>query len=465
MSQVVVVHFANFHFDYYSIIPHKTKPQVLILCDENGWSLPWFVPYEHHFGVVNHINQAIATQLGCNVTVLRCFYEDYSLEAKTGCRVYAMENHFPQWTPPKNSRWIGFEELDSLKFVIPKLRQVLNSWFVEIGSNNIPKMRVPWAQVGWFDRAIAWINLQLNVLGFNITAPIQQLKSQTRSCLLKISTKNGDIYFKATFGIFARETILTKSIAELYSQHLAELLVVDTQKSWMLIRDFRGKHLGKTQDIFYWQKALNLFARMQIQAIAQVEQLLAIGFPDRRIEQIINQIEPLFADNSAILIPQNAPRLSVNEIETLRSLIPQLRVMCYELAMCGIPQTLVHGDFHCENVILTDERFIYFDWSDGAVSHPFFDAVFFLQDITQQLPDLTDVQVSLRNAYLELWTIYMPIQQLISVFAKAEPLAYLYYAIVSYEITQSLEGSHRWEMEEAVPYWLKKLLSCIQKTE
>ncbi|MFN6572677.1 phosphotransferase [Dendronalium sp. ChiSLP03b] len=463
MSQVVVVHFANFHFDYYSIIPHRTKPQVLMLCDENGWSLPWFVPDEHHFGVVNHINQAIAAQLGCNVTVLRCFYEDYSLETKNGCRVYAMENHSPQWTPPENSRWVGFEELDSLKFVIPKLRQVLDSWFADISSKNIPKMRVPWAQIGWFERATDWINLQLYFLGVNTTAPIQQVKSQTRSCLLKISTTDGEIYFKATFGIFASETIFTKSITEFYPEHLPELLIVDTQKSWMLMPDFGGKHLGKIHNIFHWKKALNSFAKMQIQASSQVEKLLAIGFTDRRIEQIISQIELLFADN--LLVPQDDPRLSSTEIEALRSLIPQLRAMCNELAICGIPQTLVHGDFHCENVILTDEKFIYFDWSDGAVSHPFFDAVFFLEDITQQLPDISDVQVSLRNAYLEPWTVYMPIEQLISVFAKVQPLAYLYYAVVSYEITQSLEVSHRWENEEAVSYWLKKLLNCSEQTE
>ncbi|WP_026731367.1 hypothetical protein [Fischerella sp. PCC 9605] len=54
MSQVIVVHFADFHFDYYSIIPHQTKSQLLMLATENGWTLPHFVPYEHHFGVVEH---------------------------------------------------------------------------------------------------------------------------------------------------------------------------------------------------------------------------------------------------------------------------------------------------------------------------------------------------------------------------------------------------------------------------
>lgn len=465
MSQVVVVHFTDFHFDYYGIIPHRTKPQVLILSDENGWSLPWFVPYEHHFGVVNHINQAIAAQLGCNVTVLRCFYEHYSLETKTGCRVYAMENHSPQWTPPSNSRWIGFEELNSLKFVIPKLRQVLESWFAEIDSNDIPKLRVPWAQIGWLELATAWIHSQLNLLGVSAIAPMQQVKSQTRSCLLKVHTTDGDIYFKATFGILAREIIFTNFLAQLYPNNLPKLLAIDIQKHWMLMPDFCGRSLGKVKDISHWEQVLNLFAKIQIQAVSQVDKLLNIGFPDRRIERIISQIASLFADDSALLVPQHEPRLSISEIEILRSLAPQLRAMCNELAICGIPQTLIHGDFYCENIILNDDRLIYFDWSDSAVSHPFFDAVFFLQNITHELPDINDVEVRLRNAYLEPWTVYMSMEQLISAFAKAQPLAYLYYAVFSYEIIQNLEASHKWEMEESVPYWLKKLLSCIHEIE
>ncbi|YAF95434.1 MAG: aminoglycoside phosphotransferase family protein [Nodularia sp. CChRGM 3473] len=464
MSPIVVVNFPNFHFDYYSIILHRTKPQVLMLTDENGWSLPWFVPYEHHFGVVNHINQAIKAQLGMDVTVLRCFYEDYSLETKTGCRTYAMENHSPLWTPPQNARWFGFEDLDSVEFIKPKIRRILDAWFAEISKNNIPEKRVPWAKIGWFEKVVSWINSQIYSRNMNVIAPIEQVKSQTRSCLLKVTTTSGNIYFKATFGIFYNEPAITNLLSEFYSKNLPDLIVIETQQHWMLMTEFGGKHLGKITDITQWEEALSLFAKMQIQAVAQINKLLDIGCPNRGIERLVSQVEPLLADTSTLLVPPNNPRFLESEIKRLSFLAPELIAMCYELAMCGIPQTLIHGDFHCENVIVTDENFIYFDWSDAAISHPFFDVILFLQDITHQLPDVTDVQVRLRNAYLEPWTVYMPIEQLISVFEKAQPIAALYYAVVSYEVTQNLEASHRWEMEEAVSYWLKILLTQIKPT-
>lgn len=460
MSQVAVVHYQNIHFDYYCIIPHPIELQVLVLAGEDGWSLPRFVPYEHHFGMVGHINQTINEQLGLNVTTLRCFYEDYCSDTNTGCRVYAMENHSLDWMLPQNTHWVKANELDRF-VVIPKLRQVLNSWFAEIQSGFIPEIRVPWAKLGWFDKASTWINRQLDALSLSVTAPIRQVKSQTRSCLLRVETTIGTLYLKAGCRIFGREATFTDFLAQLYPDCLPKLVAVDAEQQWMLMRDFESQHLGKTADISRWEEALRLYAEMQVRIANKVGQLLDVGFPDRRINQLAQKIEPLFADDAILLIPQDDPFLSQSDLKALRTLIPQLISWCEVLETCGVPQTLVHGDFYCQNVIDTQKRYIYFDWSDSAVSHPFFDAGFFLLDIAQELPNVMNVQARLRDAYLEPWTVYLPMEQLTSLFKLAQPLAALYHAIVSYEIIQHLEAAHRWETENTVSYYLKTMLKQL----
>lgn len=461
MTPVAVYHIPDFHFDYYSIIPHRTKPQVLMLSDETGWSLPYFVPYEHHFGMVGHINQAIKAQLGLDLTVLRCFYNDRNRETKTGCRVYAMENRSPHWTLPTNGRWVEFQELDSLTLAIPKLRQILEAWFAELTSNNIPTLRVPWAIIGWFDQAAAWIHLQLNHLGLSATAPIEQVKNWGISCLLKVTTTAGNLYFKATPMTWTKECTKTHFLAQMYPSHLPELLAVNTEQQWMLMQDFSGLHLEKVADVTKWEEALRLFAQMQIEAVDQVAKLLNIGFPDRRIDRLVSQIEPLLADTKT-LMPSSGPGLSETEIETLRSYAPQIKAMCCELANYGIPPTLVHGDFHPQNVVVTDERYVYFDWSDAAVAHPFFDAILFLQDIEQKLPNIPDVRVRLHNTYLEPWTVYMPMPRLMEAMKRCQPLTALYQAISYHEITRNLEDSARWETANGVPGYLKILLTQIK---
>jgi len=460
MSQVAVVHYPNVHFDYYCIIPHPTELQVLLLAGEDGWSLPSFVPYEHHFGMVSHINQSMKDQLGLNVTTLRCFYEDYCSDINTGCRVYAMENHSLDWILPTHAHWVKSNELDLL-IVIPKLYQILKSWFAEIQSNSIPEMRVPWAKLGWFDRASIWINRQLETLSLSATAPIEQVKSQTRSCLLRVRTTDGTLYLKAAYGIFGTEATFTDFLSQLYPDYLPKLIAVNTEQQWMLMREFEGQHLGKAVDVSRWEIALRRYAEIQVQMANQVDQLLDVGFPDRRINQLAQRIEPLFADNTVLLLPQNDPFLEHSDLEELRTLIPQLLSWCEVLETCGVPQTLVHGDFYCQNVIDAQQSNIYFDWSDSAVSHPFFDAGFFLFDIAQELSNVVDVQARLRDAYLEPWTVYLPMKQLTSIFQTTQPLAALYHAIVSYEISQHLESAHRWETENTVPYYLKMMLGQI----
>ena len=51
------------------------------------------------------------------------------------------------------------------------------------------------------------------------------------------------------------------------------------------------------------------------------------------------------------------------------------------MAACGIPDTLVHGDFHPGNVRGADDRLVLLDWGDCGVGHPLLDQAAFLAAI------------------------------------------------------------------------------------
>ena len=44
-----------------------------------------------------------------------------------------------------------------------------------------------------------------------------------------------------------------------------------------------------------------------------------------------------------------------------------------------IPNTLVHGDFHAENIAVSDGRYLIFDWTDAWFAHPFVDLATFMR--------------------------------------------------------------------------------------
>lgn len=435
---------SQMRYDYYTIISHTTEPRMLLLSGKNGWSLPHFVTTDaHHRGAGGYINQMMRNQLGIDVTVLRCVHDDYKTEARR-VYIYALENHSPTWEPPANGRWFGRDELDNLTLTAPEHRSALESWFAEVEGDNIPEI-LPWQRTGWFDETTAWIHAQLNRLGFTAVGLIEQFRTWELSCILRVTTTVGDLYFKAVPS--AREPLLTQALAEQYPIHIPTILAVDTEWHWMLMRDMGGKLLYEVSDTARWEEALRIYAQIQLDLVERVDDLIALGCPERRLDRLSEQIEPLFADTHAMM-PGEPEDLSASEIEELRVLTPQFKAMCAELANYGMPYTLEHGDLWPGNIIVTDENCIYFDWADSSIAHPFFSLLPFFE-LGDSLPDIPDIRARLRNAYLEPWTIYEPMPRLIEAFELSQTLAALHYALDAY-----IKSEWIW----LVPWYLKMVL-------
>ena len=48
------------------------------------------------------------------------------------------------------------------------------------------------------------------------------------------------------------------------------------------------------------------------------------------------------------------------------------------VAACGVPDTLVHGDFHPGNVAGRPDDYVILDWGDSFVGHPLLDELPFV---------------------------------------------------------------------------------------
>ena len=66
-------------------------------------------------------------------------------------------------------------------------------------------------------------------------------------------------------------------------------------------------------------------------------------------------------------------------------------------------------------------------------------------------------QRALRDAYIEVWTDFEPMDRLVEAFELARQLASLHQASVYYQtIVPDIEA--KWEWEKMVPYFLKRLV-------
>jgi hypothetical protein len=71
---------------------------------------------------------------------------------------------------------------------------------------------------------------------------------------------------------------------------------------------------------------------------------------------------------------------------------------CAALIDIGLPDTLIHGDLHPGNVVLTPAGHVVVDWSDAAIGNPFVDLVTFVIRAKDR-----DVRRRLADTYIESW--------------------------------------------------------------
>ena len=453
------------HYDYYLLVAHPAEPRVLVVEDGPTWSLPHVAATERRlWQSVDHLNRGMLDRLGLVTTVLRCVHHDFDAAAGRVQLVYAMESHSPAWSPPDGARWLRRDELRALPLDVPEHRQVLETWFAEL-AGGVPPARVPWARLGWFAEATAWIAGRLAAAGLAAGGPVEQPRCWARSCILRVGTVEGDLYFKAVPGMFAQEVPLTQALAAWRPDRFPTLVAADERRHWLLMRDYGGATLDKIADLAVWEEALREFARLQLAASGFVDRWRALGCRDRGLDSLAHGLDALLADADAIQLPGRGGGLTDEELAALRGRAPAFKRDCAALVRYGLPLTLEHGDFWAGQVVVRDGDFLFTDWSEASLSHPFFSPRLLLAWLDDgPFADVPDARRRLRDAYLGPWAPYGTHDELIAAFELAQPLAALHYALTYHQVVlPGLEPAARWEMERMIPFYLRLLLPAADE--
>jgi len=126
------------------------------------------------------------------------------------------------------------------------------------------------------------------------------------------------------------------------------------------------------------------------------------------------------------------------------------------LAAGPVPDALVHGDLHLSNVAGDVDGYVFFDWTDAGVSHPFLDLLVVLYEEDAEL------RRSLSDAYLRVWAEVAPEDELLELSAAAEPLASLNQVASYRSIAANVEPGAAPEFSSMTPFWLRKALASAE---
>jgi hypothetical protein len=190
-----------------------------------------------------------------------------------------------------------------------------------------------WTEAEWLADPTAWIDAQVHVTG-----EIEQPHVRPWSTVMRVPTAEGDLWFKAVTALHRFEPALTAFLAQLRPDRVPELIALDTNRAWMLMRDggMRLRELPATVE--HWERVLPDYAGLQIAAAPHLAELLDLGIPDFRLARLPGLVEEMLACK-----PEG---LSVEEHSAILDRLPEVEAMAHQLSTDGIPETIQHDDLH-----------------------------------------------------------------------------------------------------------------------
>jgi hypothetical protein len=426
-----------------AIIPHPHEPRVLLLPTAGGWALPRArLPQpvgDSWWREAALINPAFGELLGWPLTTRYCAGVDVS--SPGAGNLFVMEVHDPAPALPAGARWLELADLEDLPLAIPPQRAVLQAGWAEATGHGDAPGHLAWTRRGWFATAAAWIAEQLHARNLAPTGPVEQVRTWPWSCILRVPTTTGVVYFKAAPPLYTYEPVLTKALADAYPARIPSVLAVEATQGWLLMAGVEGvklrQHPDGAQYLPRWEALLRDMARIQRAYTARVADLAAWGCADLRPAHVATAIDPLLAALPELLAA-DSPELTSAEVAAVQALAPRLKQMCAALDGYGIPPTLTHGDFHSGNILANDRECRVIDWAGFVgIAHPFCCLAVVFEEHTDPA-----LRAHLRDIYLEGWTDEAPLPRLREAVALAVPLGLLCGAL-----------GHQIQLAAAPPPW------------
>jgi aminoglycoside phosphotransferase (APT) family kinase protein len=193
---------------------------------------------------------------------------------------------------------------------------------------------------------------------------------------------------------------------------------------------------------------VSLLVALQSEWQGRAAELLGLGLPDYRNAALSVSIGAVFE--------RNADVLSSDERGVLAPFIAHLPRLFARLAECGLPDTLIHGDFHPGNFRGDATTLTLLDWADSGGGHPLLDQPAFLSRIA------AETVAPVRAHWIAEWRKHAPGSDPQRAATLLAPIAAARQAAIYQRFLDSIEPSehpyHRGDPEA----WLKRAAALFR---
>jgi hypothetical protein len=284
-------------------------------------------------------------------------------------------------------------------------------------------LRQMWARPGGPAADLAWADGVLAERGTPRAGPGQQMRSWNLSSLWRLPTSSGVAWLKVVPSFFAHEG---RILARLGPTVVPRLIAQDGPR--VLLEEIHGEDQYDAP-LPLLVRMVDLLVGLQVEWQGRTEELLSLGVADWRPEAL--------GARASDAVSRCAAGLDAAVARRLESLVASLPQRFAEIASCGVPETLVHGDFHPGNVMGDDERLVLLDWGDSGVGSPLLDQAAFVQRL-----DDADRAVVI-DRWAARWREAVPGCEPERAAALLKPVGALQHAAVYLMFLDNIEPSER----------------------
>ncbi|MFI6444485.1 aminoglycoside phosphotransferase family protein [Kitasatospora sp. NPDC050543] len=311
--------------------------------------------------------------------------------------------------------------------------------------------RSPWATAPGLRSALDWAALSLHAAGRACEGPAEQVRAWNLSGILKFPTPHGPVWLKATDPAF--NTPEGDVIALLRDQDatlVPAVIAADRARGRVLLDHVPGEDCWGPSAEIVDDVVPRLVAAQAALAAADAAAVTGAGLADRTPRALIGRV-PALLDGEA------GRELTPDELAQAGDLAARLPALVAELESCGLPNTLVHGDFHPGNWRFDGQRTVLVDFADSCYGHPALDGLrprgFVSGERWKQIAD----------TWTRAWSAHAPGSDPARALALAEPLAHLSYAVRYQEFLAHIEPSERVYHEGDPAAELRAALAAVQE--